>query len=93
MEETYTEVFDESTYEEPVADLSVYDDFYRALNHFYELDYPTYFNRLYHHYVVDTVSGGIQLYQSFSYGEMVISFLLLCILLVMCFKWFWEVLR
>lgn len=47
----------------------------------------------YSNYVVETVHGSIQVFTSFTYGEMVISFLLFLILLTMVFKWFWEVLR
>ena len=50
-------------------------------------------NEFYENHVVDTVDQSFQIFRSFTYGEMVISFLLLCILLVMTFKWIFEVLR
>lgn len=60
---------------------SVKDDFLQALNEFYS------------DYIVQTANGSFQVFQSFSYGEMVISFLLTCILFVMLLKWFYEVIR
>ena len=45
----------------------------------------------YQYSLVDTVEGTLQIFHSFTYGEMIISFLLLLILLVMVFKWIWEV--
>jgi hypothetical protein len=50
-------------------------------------------NDFYEHYIVETVDGSFQVFQSFTYGEMAISLLLVCILSVMSLKWFWEVLR
>jgi len=50
-------------------------------------------NEFYHNYVVDTINGSFQVFQSFTYGEMVISFLLFAILMTMIFKWVFEVLR
>jgi hypothetical protein len=57
------------------------DDFLQALNEFY------------HSYIVDTANGSFQIFQSFTYGEMVISLLLFSIFLLMLFKWVFEVLR
>jgi hypothetical protein len=47
----------------------------------------------YHQYIVETVHGSFQVFQSFTYGEMVISFLLALLVLLFTFKWIWEVLR
>jgi len=44
-------------------------------------------------YLIDTPDGFLQIFQSFTYGEMVISFLLLVIVLLLGFKWIWEVLQ
>lgn len=55
--------------------------------------FETALNAFYHNYVVDTINGSFQVFQSFTYGEMVISFLLFAILMTMIFKWFFEVLR
>lgn len=44
-------------------------------------------------YLIDTPDGFLQIFQSFTYGEMVISFLLLLSVLLFTFKWIWEVLR
>lgn len=45
------------------------------------------------HYLVDTPSGFLQVFTSFTYGEMLISFLLFVLVLLFGFKWLWEVLR
>lgn len=50
-------------------------------------------NEFYKNYIVDTVHGSFQVFQSFTYGEMVISLLLTAIFLLMVAKWFWEVVR
>jgi hypothetical protein len=50
-------------------------------------------DQFYESYLISTVDGTIQIFRSFTYGEMVISFLLLCILFVLTFMWFWGVLR
>ncbi len=50
-------------------------------------------NEFYKNYIVDTVNGSFQVFQSFTYGEMVISFLLALFILLYTFKWIWEVIR
>jgi hypothetical protein len=62
-------------------DASVKDEFFQALGDFY------------HSYIVETAHGSFQVFQSFTYGEMVISFLLTCILFAFLLKWFYEVIR
>lgn len=47
----------------------------------------------YEYYLVETPSGFIQVFSSFTYGEMVTSFLLLVLVMLFTFKWFWEILR
>ncbi|WP_116314963.1 hypothetical protein, partial [Escherichia coli] len=54
------------------------EDVIAALDEFYES------------YIVESVNGTFQVFQSFTYGEMVISFLLFSILLVIIFKWIFE---
>lgn len=49
--------------------------------------------KFYQHYLVDTPSGFLQVFSSFTYGEMLISFLLFVLVLMFAFKWIWEVLR
>lgn len=44
-------------------------------------------------YTVATSEGAYNVFQTFTYGEMTIAFLLTCILAVMVFKWIYEVLR
>lgn len=50
-------------------------------------------NDFYKSYIIDTVNGSFQVFQSFTYGEMVISFLLAAIFLLMLLKWVFEVVR
>ncbi|AHD07789.1 hypothetical protein ERICII_04141 (plasmid) [Paenibacillus larvae subsp. larvae DSM 25430] len=47
----------------------------------------------FHSYIVDTVSGSFRVFQSFTYGEMLISLLLFTILLLLTFRWIFDVLR
>jgi len=56
-------------------------DVYDGLQQFYE------------NYLIELPSGFLQVFNSFTYGEMVISFLLLLIVLLFIFKWLWEVFR
>ena len=56
-------------------------------------DFISGLNTFYHNYVIDTLHGTFQVFQSFTYGDMIISFLLLAIFLLQIFKWCWEVLR
>lgn len=50
-------------------------------------------NQFYKNYIVETVNGSFQVFQSFTYGEMVISLLLTVLVLLYGLKWFWEVVR
>jgi hypothetical protein len=50
-------------------------------------------NDFYNHYIVTTLHGSFQVFQSFTYGEMTISLLLFSIFLLMVFKWVYEVTR
>lgn len=50
------------------------------------------FKDFYESSIVDTIEGSLQIFHSFTYGEMIIAFLLLLILLLQLFKWVWEVL-
>lgn len=61
--------------------INTYDDVKNALSDFYA------------HYIVDTVNGSFQIFQSFTYGEMTISILLFSIILLMVFRWLYEVIR
>lgn len=51
------------------------------------------FDDFYSHYVINTLDSSFQVFQSFTYGEMAISFLLVLIIMIMLLKWFWEILR
>ena len=62
-----------------MEDPSVSDQIGIALNGFYK------------NYIIDTVNGSFQVFQSFTYGEMVISFLLASIFILMLLKWVYEV--
>lgn len=57
------------------------DDMLSALNEYYES------------YVLDTFNGAFQVFQSFTYGEMVISLLLFSMLILFVLKWVYEVIR
>lgn len=60
------------------------------------MDQQTYVNALnefYKNYIVETVNGSFQVFQSFTYGEMVISILLTVLVFLYGLKWFWEVVR
>lgn len=50
-------------------------------------------NEFYKQYIVETVNGSFQVFQSFTYGEMVISFLLAMLVTLYTLKWIWEVIR
>ncbi|WP_214796714.1 MULTISPECIES: hypothetical protein [unclassified Exiguobacterium] len=50
-------------------------------------------NEFYQQYIVETVNGSFQVFQSFTYGEMVISFLLALLVSLYTLKWIWEVIR
>lgn len=50
-------------------------------------------NDFYSKYVVESANGAFQVFQSFTYGEMVISFLLASILVLMVLKWVFEVMH
>lgn len=47
----------------------------------------------YTHYVVTTTDQTIQVFQSFTYGEMTIALLLFVLVLLFGLKWLWEVLQ
>ena len=64
-----------------MTDLDIRTDFAQALNDFY------------HNYIIESANGTFQIFQSFSYGEMVISFLLSFIILIMLSKWVYEVMQ
>lgn len=53
----------------------------------------TVLNDFYENYIVDTANGSFQVFKSFTYGEMVITFLLFAILLVMILRFVYEVVR
>lgn len=61
------------------TELDLKSDFVNALNEFY------------HNYIIETVNGSFQVFQSFTYGEMTIAFLLSFIILIMLLKWVYEV--
>jgi hypothetical protein len=44
-------------------------------------------------YLVQTKNGSFAVFQTLTYGDMLISFLLLLILLVLTFNWIWSLLR
>lgn len=50
-------------------------------------------SEFYQHYVVPAADQSIQVFQSFTYGEMFIACLLLSFVLLYMAKWIWEVMR
>lgn len=43
--------------------------------------------------VIETIDDTFKIFRTFTYGEMVISFLLLCILAFLIFRFIWGVLK
>jgi len=60
---------------------------------FLELDFVKDLQEFYNHYLVKTPDGIIQVFQSLTYGELLISFLLLMLIVLYIMKWFYEILR
>lgn len=50
-------------------------------------------NEFYKNYIVTTADGTFQVFQSFTFGEMVIALLLLLLCVMYALKWVWESLR
>lgn len=50
-------------------------------------------NEIFQNYVVETTEGTFQVFKSFTYGEMALSFLLLTFIVLFVLKWIWEVVR
>lgn len=59
----------------------------------YQSDYVNALNTFYKGYVVPIANDSLQVFQSFTFGEMTIATLVLIFLLLYIFKWLWEVLR
>lgn len=60
---------------------------------FLELDFVEDLQKFYKHYLVETPEGFIQIFQSLTYGELMISFLLLLLIVLFVMKWLYEVVR
>lgn len=74
----------DSSLQQPAPDPIIYDikkDVLNALNDWYDLHIKVH------------VEGSIQIFHSLTLGEAAICILLAAILLIMIFKWIWEVLR
>lgn len=93
MAETTTYV--ENLYSDTLRALSNYfnDAFYEKRNLEQKDTTLNALNEFFQNYVVETADSTFQVFRSFTYGEMMISFLLLMILMTIVFKWLWEVLR
>jgi hypothetical protein len=50
-------------------------------------------NEIFQNYVVETTEGTFQVFKSFTYGEMALSFLLFTLIVLFVLKWIWEVVR
>lgn len=60
---------------------------------FLELDFVEDLQKFYKHYLVETPEGFIQIFQSLTYGELIISFLLLLLIVLYVMKWLYEIVR
>ena len=70
---------------------SVNDDSYTFVD-FLELDFTEDLKEFYKHYILETPDGVIQVFQSLTYGEMLISFLLLVMIALYLLRWVFDVL-
>lgn len=59
---------------------------------FLELDFKQDLQDFYSHYILETPDGFIQIFQSMTYGEMIISFLLLVLIVLYALRWIFDVL-
>lgn len=50
-------------------------------------------NEFYNTQIIETIDNTFKIFRTFTYGEMIISFLLLCILTFNIFKFLWGVLE
>ena len=63
-----------------------------AFVEFLEFDFTEDLKEFYKHYILETPDGLIQIFQSMTYGEMMISFLLLVLIVLYVMRWIYDVL-
>lgn len=73
------------------SEVSVNEDGYTFVD-FLELDFTQDLKDFYNHYILETPDGFIQVFQSLSYGEMLISFFLLVLIVLYVLRWVFDVL-
>lgn len=73
------------------SEVSSSEDGYTFVD-FLELDFTEDLKEFYKHYIVETPDGFIQVFQSLSYGEMLISFFLLVLIVLYILRWVFDVL-
>ena len=73
------------------SEVSSSEDGYTFVD-FLELDFTQDLKDFYKHYIVETPDGLIQVFQSLTYGEMLISFFLLVLIVLYILRWVFDVL-
>ena len=73
------------------SETSVNDESYAFVD-FLEFDFTEDLKEFYKHYILETPDGVIQVFQSLTYGEMLISFLLLVMIALYLLRWVFDVL-
>lgn len=90
-------VSDEVVTDEPIqssdAGTDVVEDEKYTFVEFLELDFTKDLQEFFKHYLVETPDGFFQVFQSLTYGEMLISVLLFTLIVLYVMKWIYEVLR
>lgn len=56
-----------------------------------DIDFHDDLSSFFSHYIVETSDGLIQVFQSLTYGELLISFLLMLLIVIYVLKWIYEV--
>lgn len=78
------------------SDSSLYDDLVSFItDQFSSLDLLDDFKTGLNDFYINTIepSVPVQIFESFTYGEMTIALLLTCLVVLFSLKWLWEVLR
>ena len=73
------------------SETGVNDESYAFVD-FLEFDFTEDLKEFYKHYILETPDGVIQVFQSLTYGEMLISFLLLFLIVLYLLRWIFDVL-
>lgn len=73
-------------------DISVTEEDRYTFVEFLELDFTKDLKEFFTHYIVETPDGFFQIFQSMTYGEMLISFLLFTLIVLYVLRWIYDVL-